>query len=181
MTAAEDGADLPHQVPFTRAARTPVGAPSGYEDRRVIDLLVIVIAPLLFPWLVLAITRNSRGQDVLAGFSLVDMAFGLAAVGFAVMVKAMADRRPPWERVGLVAFLAMPAETAIAIRADDMAATGRLTSEVAGCAPPCDLGELKELAVGIQQSAPSWLHWVAAFVVGAILCGMAARAIWKDL
>lgn len=170
----------PERRLFWHAARAPIGAHATTRTKKYLDSVVIVIAPLIFPALVLGITRTGYDRSVMAGFTLVDIAFGIAAVAFAALAKSVADGHENWKLVGMVAVVVMAFETALAVKVDNMAATDMLTGKVSQCVETCDTMRLNELALNIQQSAPSALHWIVALLTGTFLCVMAFAAIWKE-
>ncbi|MFJ5992955.1 hypothetical protein [Lentzea sp. NPDC092896] len=180
METGDNGEALPERKPFPQAARSPIGTRTPTNAKKYLDSLVIVIAPLFFPAVVLGITRTGPNHDVLVGFTLVDVAFGIAAVAFAALAKSVADGHDNWKLVGIVAVVAMALETALAVKGDNMPATEKLAADVAQCVNACNLGKLNEMAIEIQQNDPLTLHWVVALSTGALLCAMAFAAIWKE-
>lgn len=171
---------LPPQVPMARAAEAPIGADSTTAVSRSVDTLAVVVAPLLVPAAVLAIARTGPGRPFVHSFSLTDIAFGVVAVAFAALTRALTGKRSSWKLVTAIGIGAIVFETAIAIAKDEIPNTDRLAEEAQKCPAHCNTDVIRDLGANIAQGAPVAFHWIVALSVGAILCTLTVLTIWTD-
>ena len=170
----------PRQIPMEAAAAAPVGRPRASRTARAIDTLAIVVAPLLVPAAVLALTRSGPGRSIGETFSLGDFAFGVVAVAFAALTRSLVGRGEAWKLVSASAVIAMIFETAIAVAKDGAADYLDLAAQAKQCPGGCDLSAMHQISVHLATLAPTALLWLVAGTCCAVLCTVAIIVIWRD-
>ena len=174
------GGALPIQVPISEAAGIRIGSSQVTVAAKILDTLVVVLAPLLIPACILALIRTGHDRAIGSGFTLVDIACGGVAVALAALARSLAGDGDKWKILACVGALVMIIETSLAIRGDNLASTDNLVADVSQCQETCDVAQLRQLAVAIQEGAPPSLHWVVALLTGLLLCAVALLVIWKE-
>lgn len=176
---AEDGELLPPQVPMAVAAGRPIGS-AQTAINKIVDVGAVVFAPFLVPACVLAIARTGGARNLLDSFTLVDFAFGIVAVSFAALARALTGRGEGWTLVAPWAILAIVFETAIAISRDTAVKSDDLTRLAASCPEKCDVSALRDLSEQILALNPAATHWIVALLIGASLAAISVYAIWTE-
>lgn len=163
---------LPPQRPVGGAARSPVGQKLSRSDKTM-DTLAVVVGPLLIPAAVIAAIRSEW-------FSLGDVAFGVVAVAFAALTRALTGRGDSWKIVSAISIGALTFGTAIAVSRDVGSYHNRLTEATAECPIRCNKADIEDLVAQIVERSPGLLDWGIVVVSGLVLCTTVLYAIWRE-
>ena len=165
-----------------KAATTPVGARRVSTATKWRDTLIVVIAPLLVPTAILAVTRYEPKARLIDCLSLSDVAFGFVAVAIAGVARAVESKAEDWLAFSIGAFVVVAFETAIAVRVDTAIEVGNLiellTQKDKTRIPMMD--ELFRMADAILLHQATFIHWFVAVVFGAALVAVSCRLIWRE-
>lgn len=167
------------RVPMDEAASRPVGGPKAPKVRKWLETLAVVVAPALVPALVLAVSRSGTNHP-LPTFTLVDVAFGVVAIAFAALTRAMAGTEDKWYIVGAVCVFAMIFETALAIARDSVLETDELVRSAETCREACDSTRLSAAVNRVLELSPTYIDWALVGFVGVFLSSVVLRAIWSE-
>lgn len=170
----------PPQVPIAEAARAPIGPDRPSAWRRTLDLLAVVVAPIVVPAVVLAATRATEEKGLMASFTLTDVAFGVVAVAFAALTRAITGRGEGWLVVAGTGILAIVFETAMAVRSDTVMATELLTGKISDCHIKCNSLDFSSLLAQIHSASPSSIQWSVVILTGVTMCLVTIVAIVSE-
>jgi hypothetical protein len=170
----------PPKVAMSEAARAPIGPIATSKLSKWLDTIAVIIAPILVPAGLLAIVRSNKSEAFFSGLGLGEIAFGIVAVAFAALVRAITGKGDSWKLVAAIAVLALVFETGLAVQDDPVPKYEYLAREAHGCAVICNTSAIRETASTIYGDSPNAVYWIVVLLVGALLCTIAGYAIWSE-
>lgn len=176
LTQAE--AAQPPQQPMEGAAGASIGSNRSWINR-VLETLAIVVGPLLVPACVLAVIRLG-GVGLRSVFTVPDVSFGVVAVAFAALARAMVSKNDGWKIVSFVGLVIIVFETAIGSTMDNVVDTEKLTVAIVRCGATCDLTRIRQLASIVDATSPNSLQWAIVLILGVFLCFVTIFTIWVE-
>lgn len=176
----EDPEPQPPQIPIGDAADTPVRSGKPSRLRRLADIGVIVLAPIVISIVLLAAMRTHTNEEFWTKISFGEIAIALTSVAIAAVARAWDSHSEPWQVMSFAALIVGAVQACFVSAFDNYNLVEKLVKAATHCPNDCKNAELGSLAADVQSNYPGVFPWFICLSSGAFLIAMVIYTIWKE-